>query len=763
MPPDAQPTPPLLALEESVRRWRTTLGLALAGIAVLLIVGFTAERLATRLTTKSANILRAATQAQRRAWETEALARAHLLALERRDDQATRLMAERDSLLVWLNRLEPQLRDSPAQSARLTALRGHLRTWDSVYVRAALEGEPLTRTLALEGTAAYDAVAEEFDAIIGAETDLRWARSGFQSRLLWTVFILSFACLLVGGRAALRLARQLQEQAHEAAERQQRIEEQAVELETQASILEEQAAQLEEQATELRERIAERDETNRQLTQTTTLLDSAIASAPFGIAFYDTALRFQRINEALAAINGPPADHHLGRKLEEVLPDLAPIIRPLLERVLASNQAVTNVVIEGETPARPGEHRRWLCTYYPIARRGQAPVGVGCMVLDVTDQHRLEQQLRQAQKLEAVGRLAGGIAHDFNNVLTVIQSYAEVLALELEGHPTGQEELTAIRGAADRAAALARQLLAFGRRDVIIPRDVDVNAVIRGMELILNRLVRQGIELRIVLHPDPLVVRMDAGQLEQVVMNLALNAVDAMPDGGHLTVETTRGRGAEGAIAQLHVSDDGSGMPPAVQERLFEPFFTTKPPGRGTGLGLATSYAIVQEAKGRIDVASTVGRGSRFTVTLPISERAAGATARPASPARGLTAARAGEVVLLAEDEPAIRAALSRVLNGSGYRVLEAADGGEALRLAQHEPGPIHILLTDVMMPGVGGKELVRRLLAIRPDTRIVMMSGYTDDTDLRQELGGAPFVFLQKPFAVRQVLAVIREVLDGA
>jgi CheY-like chemotaxis protein len=283
------------------------------------------------------------------------------------------------------------------------------------------------------------------------------------------------------------------------------------------------------------------------------------------------------------------------------------------------------------------------------------------------------------------------------------------------------------------------------------------------MELILRRLLRQGVELRLALGAEPLVVRVDAGQLEQVLMNLAINAVDAMPEGGALTIQTAAVRAADGAAqARIRVEDTGTGMSEEVQERLFEPFFTTKPAGRGTGLGLATTYAIVHEAGGRIDVVSAPNAGSRFDVMFPTSGEASAEHLRRRTPEHGVVAAREGEVVLLAEDEPAIRSALTRILEAKKYRVLAAANGGEALRLADTEPGPIHLLLTDVMMPGIGGKDLVRRLHELRPDTRVIMMSGYTDDADLRAELGAAKFTFLQKPFAARQVLTAVREVLDA-
>jgi two-component system, cell cycle sensor histidine kinase and response regulator CckA len=733
--------------------------MAVGAIALLVAGGFAVELFTASRTVHSGNVLRVATQAQRSAWEAEAAVRAVLLSPA--PVAPARIRTVQDSTRTLLNSLRQLVRNDPAQMARLDSLDAALDRWDASFATPVLDSGTLTRALALEGTQAFDAVTSRFDAFIADEALLRVNRIRRQSALRWATFFLSLGSLLVAGMAAVRITRALEAEAAQAAKRQQRIEEQAAELEQQSAILEEQAAQLEEQASALRERIAERDESLRLLQQASTFLDSAVESAPFGIAFYDPGLRFQRINAALAAINGASADAHLGRRIEEMLPELAPTVRPILEQVLATGEPASDVLVEGRTPASRTA-RRWLVTYYPIKRANEAAVGVGCMVLDVTEQQQLEHKLRQAQKLEAVGRLAGGIAHDFNNVLTVIQSYAEVLAFEMDERDASREEVDAIRAAADRATALARQLLSFSRRDVVVARDIDIHEVIRGMELILRRLMRQGVELRLELSADPLVVRVDSGQLEQVLMNLAINAVDAMPDGGVLTIMTSAMRGKDGAEACLRVADTGTGISAEVQERMFEPFFSTKPAGRGTGLGLATTYAIVHEAGGRIDVESTPGAGSRFDVILPASEEAQEELQRRRTPVKGVVTAREGELVLLAEDEPAIRNALSRILQASGYRVLEASNGGEALHIADTEQGPIHILLTDVMMPGVGGKELVRRLHELRPDTRVIMMSGYTDDADLRAELGASKFTFLQKPFAARQVLTAVREVLDA-
>ncbi|MBX3175170.1 MAG: response regulator [Gemmatimonadaceae bacterium] len=743
----------------SLAAWRRRLLFTVVSLGVAVVLAFTFERMASADTEHSSAVLREASHAQRMLLSANFLAQ--ILQAGIPAHQASDPAALVDTVHAAVATLRAMTADNPRAQLRLDSLQRAMQRWDTLFIGRVRDGEPPTSSRSLRGLLEFDRLSRQLDTFIAEEYRLEAERLARRSQVLWTAFTLVMLLIVGAGFASQRLTSTLARDAETAAEQQHFIEEQATELEQQALVQEEQAAQLEEQATALRERVAEREDANRQLRDTTVFLDSALESAPIGIAFFDRSLRYHRVNSALATINGITAEEHLGRTLEEIVPDLAGKTRPVMERVLESGASVSGLILHGATSAHDRTRRRFSATFYPIARADEKPVGVGVMVVDTTEQHQLETQLRQSQKLEAVGRLAGGVAHDFNNVLTVIQSYAEVLAMELELDGRAVEEVTAIRAAADRAAALARQLLAFSRRDVIIPRDVDVAAVITGMDLILRRLLRQGVELRVLLADESFTVRMDAGQLEQVVMNLAINAVDAMPKGGTLTIRTLTDELPEGSAVAIEVEDTGSGMSAEVQERLFEPFFTTKPTGQGTGLGLATSYAIVREAGGVIKVDSKVGVGSRIRVLLP--RMVAGSIADPArrlSPAYGLPAARDGERILLVEDEPSIRAALSRILRGAGYSVLEAGDGGEALRLAQNDSDLIHLLLTDVMMPGIGGKELVQRLRATHPDTRVIMMSGYTDDADLRESLGSAQFTFLQKPFAARAVLSAVRDAL---
>ena len=390
-------------------------------------------------------------------------------------------------------------------------------------------------------------------------------------------------------------------------------------------------------------------------------------------------------------------------------------------------------------------------------------------VRDVTDQRRLQQQVLQSQKMEAVGRLAGGVAHDFNNLLTVITSYSDLLLEDLAPGDAKRDDLEQVRKAADGAAALTRQLLAFSRQQVVEPRVVSLNTVVEGLQKILRRVIGEDIEVTITLAPDLGSVRADVGQLEQVLMNLVVNARDAMPTVGRLTVETANvehdpeyARDREAAavrrFAMLAVTDTGCGMDEATKARIFEPFFTTKETGKGTGLGLATVYGIVKQAGGFIWVYSEPGQGTSFKVYLP----AVDATAERTTAAATTPAPRGTETVLLVEDAAAVRAVTKQVLERQGYTVLEAPDGEAALRLAQRHRGVVHLLLTDVVMPRLNGRELAERLVRLRPDVKVLYASGYTDDSVVRHGILESGTAYLQKPFSPESLARKVRDVLDA-
>ncbi|OGK86537.1 MAG: hypothetical protein A2X51_12420 [Candidatus Rokubacteria bacterium GWC2_70_24] len=389
------------------------------------------------------------------------------------------------------------------------------------------------------------------------------------------------------------------------------------------------------------------------------------------------------------------------------------------------------------------------------------------LLRDVTRERRMEEQLRQSQKMEAVGQLAGGVAHDFNNLLTVITGRCHFLQQRLGGEGPGARDVTLIVEAAQRAAALTRQLLAFSRRQVLEMRVLDVNSVVAQVEKMLRRLIGEDIDLVTVPAQDLGCVKADPGQLEQVLLNLIVNARDAMPRGGRVTIETGSVVGGTedgpagippGPHTMLAVSDNGSGMDAETLSHIFEPFFTTKGRDRGTGLGLATVYGIVAQSGGHIAVESEPGQGTVFRVYLPRVDEPAD---RLAPPSTGAEARGGQETILLTEDAVDLRALAREVLTRRGYQVLDAADGADALALAERHPGPIHLLLTDVVMPRVSGRELAERLAARHPAMKVLYMSGYTDDAVLRHGVLRSEVAFLQKPFGPGALARKVREILD--
>ncbi len=378
-----------------------------------------------------------------------------------------------------------------------------------------------------------------------------------------------------------------------------------------------------------------------------------------------------------------------------------------------------------------------------------------------------EEQLRHAQKMEAVGRLAGGVAHDFNNLLSVVLSYCSFMSDDLAANDPMREDLDQIRRAGERAADLTRQLLAFSRQQVIEPRILDLSTVISGMEKMLRRLVGEDVEVQFSHAPGLGRVKADPGHLEQVIMNLVVNARDAMPIGGRLVIETAnvvldesyaqQRFDVAGPHVMLAVSDTGNGMDKETQLRIFEPFFTTKEKGKGTGLGLSTVFGIVKQSGGTIWVYSEIGKGTTFKVYLPHTDEVARAPRHTAE----LATLRGGETILLVEDDDQVRLVARGILKRNGYRVLEARNGGEALLMCEKHAGEIDLLLTDVVMPQMSGTELAARLLLIRPDLKVLYMSGYTEDAIIHHGVVDAGIELLQKPLTPDTLLRKVRGVLD--
>jgi len=485
--------------------------------------------------------------------------------------------------------------------------------------------------------------------------------------------------------------------------------------------------------------------------------------------YEDSTLAFLAVNEAAVG--------HYGYSRQEFMAMKTSDLRPPGEAA-AFDELVASRGWEPDRQAfrspRIWKHRRRDGKLIDI-ETARSPIELGGrrawleIVTDVSEKKQFEARFLQVQKLESVGRLAGGIAHDFNNLLAVILGYSELLAGRLQD-PADLRDLDEIRKAGERAAALTRQLLAFSRHQVLQPRVVDLNAVVVDVEAMLRRLIGEGIELVTAFRADAGQALVDPGQVEQVIVNLAVNARDAMPEGGKLVLETapveidaTYAEGHPDAHLGPHVmiafSDTGYGMDAETRLHIFEPFFTTKEQGKGTGLGLSTVYGIVQQSGGHIDVYSEPGRGTTFKVYFPRVDRAA------ESPAKRSTAPRArpggSETVLLVEDETALRPLIRAALEGGGYQVFDAASAEAALSLADALGAPIHLLLTDLVMPGFSGPELASRLAAIRPEVRVLFMSAYSGNLVGLRNLLPPGAEFLGKPFTLNGLLEKVREVLD--
>jgi len=512
------------------------------------------------------------------------------------------------------------------------------------------------------------------------------------------------------------------------------------------------------------EDITDRKTAEEALRESEQQFQLAFEVASIGVAAHDHALNRTTFLDSLIRILGfepGTVDATYPWLLTRIHPD----DRAQAEQAYAALMAGEPVGDLHYRIVRPDGAIRWLLVRNRLFsnERGQPARTVG-VAMDVTARKELEDQIRQMQKMEALGQLAGGVAHDFNNLLTVIEGYGQTLHDEWPDQEQGRRDLAEILRASGRAKVLTHRLLAFSRKQVVRPTQVDLSTTIRDLTRMLASVIGENIELDLQLGVVPPVIA-DAGQIEQVVLNLAVNARDAMPFGGRLTIRTdravmdtpaARARGLDpGEYAALVVSDTGSGMTADVQERIFEPFFTTKEVGKGTGLGLSTVYGIVKQSSGHIEVSSEPGKGTTFRVHLP---RGAGkpweaAPERP-SPARG------AETVLLVEDERMVRDLASRVLRGHGYRVLLASNATEALQVAREHAGEIDLLLTDVVMPGLPGPELAARLETVRPGLRVLYMSGYADDSVAR--LGAEEGIsFLPKPFSGQALAARVREVLD--
>jgi PAS domain S-box-containing protein len=513
-------------------------------------------------------------------------------------------------------------------------------------------------------------------------------------------------------------------------------------------------------------RAIERARADEQLRRSETRYRLLFESNPEAMFVYDPGtLRFIAVNDAAVARYGWAREEFLRMTLRDIRPS-SEVPKP--ETAAAAEE-------RGAATVSDTKHRKKDGTLIDVevlsdwiefeGRRARL-----VLAKDVTERLRLEEQLRQSQKMEAIGQLAGGIAHDFNNLLTAILGFCGLLERQVGANTQMRGDVAEIRHAAGRAAELTRKLLAFGRRQMLAPQVLDLNGLVADLDRMLRRVIGEDIELIAQLDPELAPVKADLGQLEQVILNLVVNARDAMPQGGRVTIQTantdldetyteTHAPVVPGRYVLLAVSDTGTGMHPDAKAHLFEPFFTTKEVGKGTGLGLATVYGIVKQSGGYIWVYSETGSGTTVKIYLPRSDE----PAQPAPRARVLQGLPTGsETVLIVEDAEAIRSLARKVLTAQGYTVLEAGDGAEALKIAQRHAGPLHLVLTDVVMPGMGGRELAQRLAPLRPELKLVYMSGYTGDAVVHRGLLDDGLPFLAKPFTPEDLALKVRVALDG-
>ena len=514
------------------------------------------------------------------------------------------------------------------------------------------------------------------------------------------------------------------------------------------------------------ERARQRQELRRQ----ERLLRQIIDANPSLIFVKDWEGRFVLVNQATAQVYGTSVDELVGKTDADFNSNADEVSHFLRDDREVMSSGRPKLIAEERVTNPTSRETRWFQTIKVPLRLpdDDVPKLLG-VATEITERKRLEEQLLQSQKMEAIGQLAGGVAHDFNNILTAIVGYTDLLAAEFGSGNRHLEDLEEIRKAARRAAALTRQLLSFSRKQVIEPRIIDVNGVVQNLDKMLRSLLSENIELTTHLAEPLDSARADPNQVEQVIMNLAINARDAMPEGGKLTIETGNATLDDtyaaqhisvipGAYVMLAVTDTGTGMDEDTQSRIFEPFFTTKPVGRGTGLGLSTVYGIVKQSGGNIWLYSEPGKGTTFKVYLPAIDAAPDDVGKPVS---SIARRSGGETVLVVEDDDQLRRLTHRALAAHGYVVLEADRGATALDIARRHKGRIDLVLTDVVMPDTNGRKLADALRAGRPGLRVLFMSGYPDGAMGQHGLLDQGISYLAKPFTTEAVARKVREVLD--
>jgi two-component system, cell cycle sensor histidine kinase and response regulator CckA len=508
-----------------------------------------------------------------------------------------------------------------------------------------------------------------------------------------------------------------------------------------------------------------------ELVESERLYRSTFDAAPVGIVHVGVDGKWLRVNQRLCDLLGYSREELQSAAVQELVQAGEADDEAMSSRRMAEGKLDHYVVREKRYRHRDGRFV-WARVNMSVHRDAQGQCQHFISVIeDITDSRALEAQLRQASKMDAIGQLAAGVAHDFNNLLSVIMGYSEMLVADLPEADPVRADLSEITAAGLRAVELTRQLLAFSRQQVLQPQLVDLGEIVNGMEKMLGRLIGADVELCTTAAPGLARILVDPGQMEQIVMNLSVNSRDAMPGGGKLSIETAEidldaTFAAEhvgvspGPHILLTVSDTGAGMDKATLARVFEPFFTTKEVGKGTGLGLATVFGIVRQSGGTIWVDSEPGKGTKFELYFPAADRSL--VARPAVLSADPNKLHGSETILLVEDEESVRTLARAILRKHGYDVLEAQNGGDALLLCEQHAAAIHLLLTDVVMPRMNGPQLAERLRSLRPEMRVLFMSGYTDDAVVRGRIRDAAVDFLQKPITPQTLARKVRGVLDA-
>jgi PAS domain S-box-containing protein len=780
VPVSLSPPPPPVSRADVLRPLTRAFwsgALALAAVAAVLATLAAVQGGSTERVRHGREVARVAREARALAFDAQTGLRGFLLYGDRRSYE--QVYVARRALPKKLDTLVGLTDDNPAQQTRARAIVAAATRWDREVADPALRAGRASRE-------AGDSLVRhgEFAAVLGAFTAFLDAEDALYDRRVEQERVARRG-LLVGGALAvavllvvfLRLRAQVLAQARNLLEQQELLAGQAMELELQTE-------ELEAQTTDLAEQTRAAELAAAETTRQRRFLREVVDTIPAFVFAKDRDGRFTFANRALAEAYGTTVEQLVGRTDADfnARPDEVAAFRRASLEVLESGR---DIHIPEEVLTDASGTERWLETVKrPLAvvdHDGRQETQILGVATDITVRRRAEralreseERLRQGQRMEAVGRLAGGIAHDFNNVLTAIRSYSEFLLEDLDVRDPHRGDVEEINKAANRAAALTRQLLAFSRQQVLKPRALDLNATVGELAPMLGRLLGSDIRLETRLAPTLGVVLADPGQLEQVLVNLVVNARDAMPEGGALTVETGNvvldagdaHRDATltpGPYVMLAVSDTGIGMDRETKSRVFDPFFTTKDVGKGTGLGLATVYGIVKQSGGYVWVYSEPGQGTTFKIYLPRVDVAADASTTESTSAPAADLAWSNATVLLVEDDPAVRSAARRALLRAGFLLIEASDGAEALTLCPEQGGPtIDLVVTDLVMPEMGGIELAAALRARRPGIRVLYMSGYTRDALRRQSVLEPGAVFLEKPFTPQALVNAVRAALGG-